>query len=92
MSITFRKACDEVHGYVWEWFGINGRRNVKNGGFDVVDEVLVLLTGGASFDVFSDPWPGSRPEVSLVDASDRFVSSGVTIQGSFVPSVHDLTF
>ena len=57
-----------------------------------MSEVLVLLAGGASFDVFRDPRPGSRPEVFLVDASDCFISSGVTVQGSFVPHVHDFVF
>jgi hypothetical protein len=77
---------------VWEWFGVNGGQNAKNGGFDAVGEVFVLLTGGTSFDVFSDPWPSSWPEVFLVDASDCFISSRVTIQGAFVPRVHDFVF
>jgi hypothetical protein len=92
MSFTFWEARDEIHGYVRKWFGVNGWWNAKSGGFDTVGEVFVLLAGGTSFDVFHDPWPGSRPEVFLVDASDCFVSPGVTVQGSFVPHVHDFAF
>jgi hypothetical protein len=89
MSVAFRETRDEVHGYVWERFGVNGRQNAKDGGFSAMSEVFVLLTGGASFDVFCDPWPGSRPEVFFVNTPDCFISSGVTVQGSFMPCVHD---
>jgi hypothetical protein len=54
----------------------------------VVGQVLVLLTCGAALDVFRDPCPGTWPEVFSVDAPDRFVSSGVAVDGSFVPYVH----
>jgi hypothetical protein len=57
-----------------------------------VRQVLVLLTGGASLNVFGDPRPGAQPEVFLVYASDCFVSSGVAIKGSIVPCVHDFAF
>jgi hypothetical protein len=65
---------------------------MEDEGFDVVSKVFVLLTGGTSFDVFCDPRLGSRPEVFLIDASDCFISSGMTVQGSFVPRVHDFAF
>ena len=58
----------------------------------MVGEVFVLLTGGTSFDIFGDPRPGSRSEVFLVDASDHFISSRVTVQGSFMPRVHEFAF
>jgi hypothetical protein len=51
-----------------------------------------LLAGGASFDIFRDPSLGTRPEVFPVDTSDGFISSGVTVDGSFVPYVHEFTF
>jgi hypothetical protein len=77
---------------MWKWFGVYGWRDAKNGGFDAVSEVFVLLTGGASFDIFGDPWPGSGPEIFFVDAPDRFISSMMTVQGSLVPRVHDFAF
>jgi hypothetical protein len=55
-------------------------------------QIFVLLTGGASFDVISDPRFGAWPEVFLVDASDRFVPAGVAIDGAFVPDVHQFAF
>jgi hypothetical protein len=57
-----------------------------------VCQVFVLLTGGASFNVFSDPRPGARPEVFLVYVSDCFVSSRVTVKGAIVPCVHNFAF
>ena len=75
-----------------ERFGVNGRRDVKKWGFDVVGQVLVLLTCGTSFDVFRDPCPGAGPEVFFIHASDCFVSSGMAVEGSVVPCVHDLAF
>ena len=55
-------------------------------------QIFVLLTGGASFDVFGDPSPGTWPEVFLVYASDCFVSSRVAVEGAIVPGVHDFAF
>ena len=51
-------------------------------------QVFVLLTGGASLDVFCDPGLGAWPKVFPVDASDRLVSSGVAVDGAFVPDIH----
>jgi hypothetical protein len=92
MSVALRESCDKIHCNMREWFGINNRGNVKRWGFDVVGQVLVLLTSGASFDVFRYPCPGARPEVFLVHASDCFISSGVAVEGSIVPRVHNLAF
>jgi hypothetical protein len=55
-------------------------------------QIFVLLTGGASFDVFCDPCFGAWPEVLPVDASDRFVSPGVTVDGTFMPDIHQFAF
>jgi hypothetical protein len=57
-----------------------------------VCQIFVLLTGGASFDIVSDPCFGAWPEVFLVDASDRFVSARVAIDGALMPDVHQFTF
>jgi hypothetical protein len=57
-----------------------------------VHQIFVLLTCCTSFDVFYDPAPGARPEVFSVDASNCFISSGVTIDGAFMPYVHQFTF
>jgi hypothetical protein len=57
-----------------------------------VRQVFVLLAGGTSFDVFSDPCPGAKPEVFLVHASDCFISSWVAVKGAIMPSVHDFAF
>jgi hypothetical protein len=73
---------------VGEWFGVDAWWDLKQRGFDAVSQVLVLLAGGASLDVFRDPCFGARPEIFSVDASDCFVSSGVAIDGTFVPDVH----
>jgi hypothetical protein len=50
------------------------------------------LARRAAFDVFRDPRFGTRPEVLLIDASDCFILSGVTVDGAFVPYVHKLAF
>jgi hypothetical protein len=92
VSVTLWEARDKIHRYVREWFGVDGRGDTKQWGFDAVGQVLVLLTCGASFDVFCYPRPGARPEVFFVYASDCFISSGMAIEGSFVPCVHDLAF
>ena len=55
-------------------------------------QIFVLLACGATLDVFYDPGLGTRPEVFLIDASDSFILSGVAIDGSFMPYVHQLTF
>jgi hypothetical protein len=57
-------------------------------GFDAMSQIFVLLTHCTAFDVFHDPALGARPEVFSVDASDRFISSGVAIDGTFMPYVH----
>jgi hypothetical protein len=57
-----------------------------------VSQILVLLAGGASLDVVSDPCFGAWPEVFLVDASDRFVSARVAIDGALMPDVHQFAF
>jgi hypothetical protein len=54
----------------------------------MVSQVLVLLACGTTLDVFCDPCPGAWPEVFSVDAPDCFISSGVAVDGSFVPCVH----
>jgi hypothetical protein len=53
-----------------------------------VSEIFVLLTRCAAFDVFRDPGSGTRPKVFSIDASDCFIVSGVSVDGSFVPDVH----
>jgi hypothetical protein len=53
-----------------------------------VSQIFVLLAGGASLDVFHDPGLSAGPEVFPVDASDRFVSSGMAVDGAFMPDVH----
>ena len=58
----------------------------------MVSEVFVLLACGAAFDIFHDPCSGAWPEVFSVDAPDCFISSGVTVDGSFMPCVHQLSF
>ena len=57
-----------------------------------MSQIFVLLTGGASFDVVSDPCFGAWPEIFLVDASDRFVSARVAVDGALMPDVHQFTF
>jgi hypothetical protein len=57
-----------------------------------VCQVLVLLACCASFDVLRDPCSGTRPEVLSIDASDHFISSGVTIDGAFMPYIYEFTF
>ena len=92
VSIAFGESRDEVHRYVGERFGVNGGRDMEEQGFDVVCQVFVLLTGGASFDIFRDPRFGAWPEVFSVDVSDRFISTRVAIDGAFVPNVHQFAF
>jgi hypothetical protein len=53
-----------------------------------VSEVLVLLTRCTAFDVFHDPSFSAGPEVFSIDASDCFISSGMTVDGALVPHVH----
>jgi hypothetical protein len=50
------------------------------------------LTRCAAFDVFCDPCSGARPEIFLIDASDCFISPGVTIDSAFMPHVHEFAF
>jgi hypothetical protein len=57
-------------------------------GFDAVSEILILLAHCAAFDIFRDPGLSAGPEVFSIDASDCFISSGMTIDGAFVPHVH----
>ena len=57
-----------------------------------MSQVLVLLACGASLDVFRDPCFGTWPEIFPVDVSDCFISSGVTVDGSFMPYVHQFSF
>jgi hypothetical protein len=68
-----------MHGDVGEWFGIDGRWDLEQWGFDAVSQVLVLLACGATLDVFCDPCPSAWPEVFSVDAPDCFISSGVAV-------------
>jgi hypothetical protein len=77
---------------VGEWFGTDARWDSEQRGFDTVGQVFVLLTGGASFDIFRDPRFGAWPEVFSVDVSDRFISTRVAIDGAFVPNVHQFAF
>jgi hypothetical protein len=58
----------------------------------MMGQVLVLLACCTSFDVFCDPCLGARPEVFPVDVSDCFISSGVAIDGAFMPHIHEFTF
>jgi hypothetical protein len=92
VSFALGEFCDEIHGDVGKWFGTDGRWNSKYWGFDAVCQVLVLLAGCAAFDVFCDPGFDSWPEVFFVDASDRFILSRMSIDGSFVPYVHQFVF
>jgi hypothetical protein len=60
--------------------------------FDAMGQVLVLLTGRAAFDVFSDPSSRSGPEVLSVYFPDRFVSSRMSAEWTVVPGIHELPF
>jgi hypothetical protein len=53
-----------------------------------VCQVFVLLACCTALDVFHDPCSGARPEIFLVNVSDRFISSGMTIDRALVPYVH----
>src|SRR5580693_4250877 len=75
-----------------KWFGVDNGRDVKRWGFDVMGQVLVLLAGCATFDIFGDPRSRARPEVFSVYLPDGFVSSGVSTEWSVVPGVHEFTF
>jgi hypothetical protein len=77
---------------VRKWFGIDNGGDVERWGFDAMGQVLVLLTGCAAFDVFSDPCPCAGPEVFPVYFPDRLVSSGVSTEWAIVPRVHELAF
>ena len=57
-----------------------------------MSEIFVLLTRCAAFDVFRDPGSGAGPKVFSIDASDCFIASGVSVDGSFMPDVHQFTF
>jgi hypothetical protein len=54
----------------------------------VVCQIFVLLAHCTPLNVFCDPAPGARPEVFSIDASDCFITSGMAIDGAFVPCVH----
>jgi hypothetical protein len=58
----------------------------------VVCEIFVLLTCCTAFDVFCDPSPSAGPEVFSIDTSNGFVSSGVAVDRSFMPDVHQFLF
>jgi hypothetical protein len=58
----------------------------------VVCQIFVLLVHYAAFDVFHDPSLGTRPEVFLIDVSNGFIMSGVTIDGPLVPYIHQFAF
>src|SRR5580693_5785128 len=75
-----------------KWFSVDNRRDVIRWSFDAMGQVLVLLAGCASFDVFGDPCSRARPEVFSVYLPDSFVSSGVSTEWSVVPGVHEFTF
>jgi hypothetical protein len=53
-----------------------------------VCEIFILLACCTTLDVFHDPGFGARSEVFPVDVSDGFISSRVTVDGSFMPYVH----
>ena len=55
-------------------------------------QVLVLLARCTPFNILHDPSSGTGPKVFLVDASDHFISSGVTVDGAFMPYIHKFTF
>jgi hypothetical protein len=73
-------------------FGVDGRRDMKWRGFDAMSQVLVLLAGRTTLDVFGDPCPCAGPEVFFVYFPDRFVSSGVSTEWTIVPGVHEFAF
>jgi hypothetical protein len=64
---------------------------VKYWGLDAVSQIFILLTCCAAFDIFHDPRSGTGPEVFLIDVSDCFISFGVTVDGAFMPNVHQFT-
>jgi hypothetical protein len=53
-----------------------------------VCQILVLLTGCTPFDVFCDPSSCAWPNVFPIDASDCFIPSRVSVDGTFMPYVH----
>jgi hypothetical protein len=61
---------------------------IWNSGVLMRCQILVLLTCGATLDVFCDPCLGAWPEVFFVDAPDCFVPSRMPVDGSFMPYVH----
>ena len=75
-----------------EQFGADRGWDSKYWGFDAVCQVFVLLACRTTFDIFHDPASGARPEVCPVDVSDCSVSSGMTIDGAFMPYIHQFAF
>jgi hypothetical protein len=75
-----------------KWFGTDGGWNLEHRWFNMMCQIFVLLTCCTAFDVFHDLGSGARPEIFPVDALNGFVLSGVPIDRSFTPHVHQLAF
>jgi hypothetical protein len=58
----------------------------------VVCQILVLLTGCTSLNIFCDPSFCAWPKVFSIDASNCFIPSRVSIDEAFVSYVHQFTF
>jgi hypothetical protein len=92
VTVAIWKARNQIHGYMGKWFGIDFGWDSEQWSFDSMCKVFVLLTCGATFDVFRYPCPGARPKVFLIDFPYCFVSTGMSAEGSVVPRVHDFAF
>ena len=71
---TLWKACDQVHGYLCEWWGIGGNRYLVQGGSGFVREVFVLLAGHTSFHILFNPLSRAWPTEVLQYLPDGLVS------------------
>jgi len=56
-SLRFGKSCDQIQGYLCEWWGVFWNSDFVKWGFLYVREVFVLLAGCTSLDVLFDPGP-----------------------------------
>jgi hypothetical protein len=77
---------------VGEQFGTDGQGDSKHQGFDAMCQIFILLACCATLDVFHDPGSGTGPEVFFINTPDCFISSGVAVDGSFMPNVHQFAF
>ena len=86
------KTCDQVHGYLFEGFGLRRYRDLVEWGLGLMRVNLRFLADSTSSDIVCDPSVHPWPIVAFLGGRYGFVTTRVSSCGVIVDEAHEVMF